>query len=107
MTESAPVDQFKVEAGGGTQLNNGWHVERKTMASLIWLKATVARLMMDSTLFSSPLRFPGFRLTNAIPEFVPAAEAEAVNGKDAFDVGLLVMQVVVGHRIRDLLRALR
>ena len=29
MTESAPVDQFKVEAGGGTQLNNGWHVERE------------------------------------------------------------------------------
>lgn len=28
----------------------------KTMASLIWLKATVARLMMDSTLFLSPLR---------------------------------------------------
>ncbi len=72
MTESAPVDQFKVEAGGGTQLNNGWHVERKTMASLIWLKATVARLMMDSTLFSSPLRASrGFRLTNAIPEFCP------------------------------------
>ncbi len=78
------------------------------MASLIWLKATVARLMMDSTLFSSPLRASqGFRLTNAIPEFCPsAAEAEAVNGKDAFNVGLLVMQVVISHRIQDLLRAL-
>ena len=35
-----------------------------------------------------------------------AAEAEAVNGKDAFNVGLLVMQVVISHRIQDLLRAL-
>ena len=42
------------------------------MASLIWLKATVARLMMDSTLFLSPLRAShGFRLTNAMPEFCP------------------------------------
>ena len=44
----------------------------KTMASLIWLKATVARLMMDSTLFYRRCALPqGFRLTNAIPEFCP------------------------------------
>lgn len=31
----------------------------KTMASLIWLKATVARLMMDSTLFYRRCVLPG------------------------------------------------
>ncbi|UMX82094.1 hypothetical protein MJ561_26555 [Klebsiella pneumoniae] len=53
------VDRFKVEAGGGTQLNNGWHVEQENHGVLIWLKATVAR---DDGLHAvlSPLRlFPG------------------------------------------------
>ncbi len=77
------------------------------MASLIWLKATVARLMMDSTLFSSPLRSSGLQADKRHTGVLStAAEAEAVNGKDAFNVGLLVMQVVISHRIRDLLRAL-
>ncbi len=59
------------------------------MASLIWLKATVARLMMDSTLFLSPLRcFPGLQADKRHTGVLSlAAEAEAVNGKDAFDVG--------------------
>lgn len=72
MTESALVDQFKVEAGGGTQLNNGWHVERENHGVFDLAKGYGGPLMMDSTLFLSPLRASqGFRLTNAIPEFCP------------------------------------
>lgn len=71
MTESALVDQFKVEAGGGTQLNNGWHVERENHGVFDLAKGYGGPL--DDGLhavFIAAAR-QGFRLTNAIPEFCP------------------------------------
>ncbi len=108
MTESALVDQFKVEAGGGTQLNNGWHVERENHGVFDLAKGYGGPL--DDGLhavFIAAARFPGLQADKRHTGVLSlAAEAEAVNGKDAFNVGLLVMQVVIGHRIQDLLRAL-
>lgn len=57
MTESAPSISSKSKPVAVPSSIMAGMLNGKTMASLIWLKATVARLMMDSTLFSSPLRF--------------------------------------------------
>ncbi len=108
MAKSTLVDQLKVEAGGGTQLNNGRHVERENHGVFYLAEGHGGPFNNRlNVVFITATRFPGFQADKRHAGVLPlAAEAEAVNGKDAFNIGFLVMQIVVGYGIQHLLRAL-
>ena len=108
MAKPTLVDQLKVEAGGGTQLNNCRHVERENHGVFYLAEGHGGPFNNRlHVVFITATRFPGFQADKRHAGVLPlAAEAEAVNGKDAFNIGLLVMQIVVGYGIQHLLRAL-
>lgn len=105
MIEFVLVDQFKVEVGGGIQFNNGWYVEWENYGVFDLVKG-YGGLFDDGfyVVFIVVVCFSGFQVDKCyIGVLFLVVEVEVVNGKDVFNVGFFVMQVVISYCIQDFL----
>ena len=99
------IDQLKVEARGGTQLNNGRQVKREHEA-IFNLTEGFCRATHNgfNAVFRPRSLLPGLQADEGNTGVLAlAAKAKAVYGKDRINVRLLFVQIVVLNLIKDLL----
>ena len=105
MPQVGLIDQFKIEARGGTQFDNCRQIKREheAVCNLTEGFCRAAHNGFDAV-FRPRALLPGLQADEGDTGVLTlAAKAKAVYGKDGFHVRLFVVQIVVLNLIEDLL----